>query len=248
MSVAGQAGRRCWPTGTPPGTTFGVVAASERFLQLLSDHAVVGFERQMALADLVAGHAWELADADAGEITFSGLAPFAASLLGTEAAVEPTWLWGWANQAAELPESAASRARQLRDLSAARNVVEFRNPRIIVDPVLYGHTISLAAVGALGARAYFRTLYRGGAAFWLIDDPQVPVPKWNATRCARMIEGGTQLAGIDTRRAVWAYLLHHGAEAHWIEASRRITADMPDAARIIVTYDPDLRVERVEVA
>ena len=97
-------------------------------------------------------------------------------VLGTVSEYSHTWLWSWANSESNIPDGLLTAALQLQEKGRALELSELVEPEFDVDPFHKGHALAMAATGVLGAAAYYRGPYEGGAVFLLIPSLQMPEP------------------------------------------------------------------------
>lgn len=137
---------------------------------LFDAHAAASLDKQFALEQAVGDADWSL-DLDAGELSFSNGRTFTAQLLGTESHHSSTWLWGWANQSIGGSEILTT-ANTLRRYGADHHIPEFTEPSFSLERA-DGHLLSLIAAGLCTADAYYQAPYDGGAAFLLLQAPEL---------------------------------------------------------------------------
>ena len=186
------------------------------FTDLLEQHGVLSHEKQLALGDLIGELDW-LVDLERGTIAFKrGINPFGKKYefpmqtLGTEAEEAGTWLWAWANEASNIPPALLKCSHSLRELGANESIPELYTPELSLEQV-QGHLLALVAVGVCGASAYYRGPYSGGAAFVLLNSPEVKVAE--PPDLLRMVSTFVQFvsyAPVDHRRAFKAYAQARG--------------------------------------
>ncbi len=89
---------------------------------------------------------------------------FTAGILGTESAVQNTWLWSWAHTESGLPERAAAASRRAK--RTLPDLPEFQTGKFMLDELHNGHNLSMISVGVSDDElCYYRCPYEGGAAF-----------------------------------------------------------------------------------
>ncbi|QGJ71078.1 Hypothetical protein PBC10988_27810 [Planctomycetales bacterium 10988] len=148
---------------------------SDTFQNLFLQHAIFSFDRQLLLADRIGNHPWNY-NKLTGELTFGKDLPepitWHAGIVGTEATVEGTWLWAWANQESNIPAEQLTSAQHLKAYGEEHQIREFTEPLLSLEEV-NAHAIAAIAVGFGLGRAYYLGPYGGGSALLLIDDPQL---------------------------------------------------------------------------
>lgn len=137
------------------------------FLSLVSLSAGMAIARQNAFGELIVGeNPWSV-DIRARTIRF-GEHEFPFGILGTQSDTIGTWLWGWANTEANLPELALAASRRAK--KALGECPEFSTGKFMLDELHTGHNLAMAAVGAAEkCVCYYRCPYDGGALFVQID-------------------------------------------------------------------------------
>lgn len=135
---------------------------------LLQEHGLQALDKQLHLQDLVGEADW-LFDQDAGTITFGGERACPAQLLGTVVDRSGSWLWAWANDS--VVASVAEDARTLQRIGEADSVTAFVTAELSLSNDLPGEVLALIACELVGADAYYRGPYAGGAAFILLRLP-----------------------------------------------------------------------------
>ena len=135
---------------------------------LFEEYGVLSFENQLHLADLVGKSKWRF-DLRSGVLVFDDFS-VPVQILGTVSEYSQTWLWAWANAESNIPPPLLAASQRMRSFGEENSVVEFSEPEIDVAPFDKGHILAMIAAGLLGAAAYYRAPYEGGAAFLLIPE------------------------------------------------------------------------------
>lgn len=143
---------------------------SPPFQSLFHEYGAVSLGKQMRLLELVGKRDWSL-DLDTGLLSFEGYVRFPVQLLGTESEQSGTWLWAWANPSIANP-AVLAQSEQLRSYGEQYSVTEFTEAQVPLNGV-NGHTLSMVAAGLCGADAYYRGPYEGGAAYMLLQGPEL---------------------------------------------------------------------------
>lgn len=182
---------------------------TETFDTLFDRHAVASFDKQAFFEELIGGPdvAWNL-DLPEGVVRFeSGLA-FPGQLLGTE--MGDTWRWAWAAaEDSEIPDSLLGSARALRKLGEAMGIEELTRPELSVLEV-NGTLASLLAVGMLGANAYARGAFDGGAVYALVASPRFPANVVDPlSRVSEIFPRAARELAFNHRRGFLTYLEHY---------------------------------------
>lgn len=201
--------------------------------------ALLALEKQGKLSRLIGDHVWEL-DLDGGTIRFDGRT-FPFQVLGTESENTLTFLWAWANEQTEIPESRIASSLKLMEWGRQEGIAEFTTPSVDVDRADC-HMIAMISSVAVNVSCYYRAPYEGGAVYLLITGPEIDAqPPFGV---AGFIAGVTSLAAsydFDHRRAVTAYfkaknlpVVDRGpVVAAQLETGEPITAEFDDAGRCV---------------
>ncbi|GAB4216019.1 MAG: hypothetical protein OHK0022_56630 [Roseiflexaceae bacterium] len=215
----------------------------ETFLRLFEAHGSASLERQLALGELLGTHDWWL-DLNAGTISF-GERICPVQVLGTEAEAERTWLWAWANSASNIPAPLLRAAEQLRALGQQEQISELSDHLVSLDHA-DGHLLSMVASGVCGADAYYRCPYEGGAAFVLLELPELRESLDDSPQ--RLVNVFVQLAStfaINHQRAFVLYCEHKG---YTVEANALLVeARSPAGDLIQAEFDNATRLTKITV-
>jgi hypothetical protein len=134
------------------------------FTDLFEEAIASSFDKQLAFCDLI-GHAnWSVSLSD-GQIVFGGQRSYAIQIIGSESAIDHTWLWGWANTASNIPPVLLRDALQLQSKGQELGVYELTTALLPLSADIDGHHLSSIASTLCQADAYYRCLYDGGALF-----------------------------------------------------------------------------------
>lgn len=177
------------PTAVPvpaavPAAAPATTPARRTFLELLTEHGMPSLHRQLHAADLLGKHTWSL-DLKEGKITL-GAHVFPVQVLGTAADADQTWLWGWANTASGIPESALKSARVMQRLGEQHGIKELTDALVPVARLDPG-ALTLVAAGVCSAAFFYRAAYEGGAAYLLIPAPGLGLAPADPARASTVI-------------------------------------------------------------
>jgi hypothetical protein len=180
--------------------------------ELFDMHVASTYDKQLFLADLVGNNGWRF-DMFPGVISFGPKLAWKAQVLGSEARATNTWLWSWANTASNIPGARLKAAGEMRKLGAERSLRELTQPQFPLAEV-DGAVLSVIAAGVCQARASYRGPYPGGAAFFLIDDPEYPRFIVDpAVRISIVFPQVISAYEVNHRRAFAGYLAYYGLES-----------------------------------
>jgi len=129
-------------------------------------YALISLEKQARLFSFLGEHVLDL-DLDAGTARFNDLAiPF--QVLGTESENSLTWLWAWADEQAEVPDSLLSSAREVKAWGEKEGLPEFTLPAIDLNRA-DGTMLSLISSEVCKASGFYRDPFEGGSLFLLLS-------------------------------------------------------------------------------
>ena len=191
------------------------------FVDLQDDAALLSFEHQLHLSEIIGEHSWEV-DLAVPRFAFTGENPVTASamhLLGSAAPGPRSWLWSWANPAGYRQE-VTWLAEQLRDFGKQYGIPQLSEPEVPFDD-LPGSPTDPAQVASLmmeAAKAVTRrwTGYQGPAGGgtrvgMLIEHPDFVLPAPEGPRVARVLQQGLmELRFNEHRRGCRSYVLNRG--------------------------------------
>ena len=148
------------------------------FFELVSLSAGWSISCQNAMGELVIGDSGWNVDVKGGSIKF-GDKVFRSGVLGSEAHSGGTWLWGWANTEANLPEIVSAPSRRAKRVLA--DVPEFSNGKFMLDELHNGHNLSMVCCAVSEtAMGYYRCPHSDGALFVTVeglpDEVFAPLP------------------------------------------------------------------------
>jgi hypothetical protein len=194
---------------------------SPEFESLYQGHVIMSYEKQLRLADVIGTRRWSFSMKN-GSLTFQedgeplrSSAPivFAVQVLGTASEGDRTWLWSWANEASQIPAALTQDARRLCEVATPREwatstfAIDFSNAD--------EHRVAMTSSGVLGADAYYRGPYSGGAAFFLLRDERLRLPAPESLRVIHTVmEAISSFSIANHRAAIMAYFAARGLQPH----------------------------------
>ena len=208
---------------------------SPGFAELYDTHIAASLDKQLFLNDLVGGLPWTL-DMAQGTLRFADDMVWKIQVLGTQSEISSSWLWGWANEASNIPANLLESASAMRQFGNARHIVELVTPHFPVDQQIAGHDIAVVSNGVCGTRAYYRGPYEGGAVFLLINDPDFPPNIVDPAE--RMVHTFTKVVSdypCNHRRALKAYADYYGVDVN--EEGSRIRIASSGKELFIADFD-----------
>ncbi|MFB4307702.1 DUF6882 domain-containing protein [Actinomadura sp. GTD37] len=185
---------------------------SPAFDRLGAARAAVVLQQQETLAEFLPREDWS---ADLTARTYaSGGVTVRVSLLGSYAAHERTWLWGWANPQFGDAHPAVAPTLAIRAIGERLGIPEFTTPEVDLSwyegPAGHGgELIAMAAGGVLGGAGYIGAGYDGGSAYLHVDDPQVPAAQWDPVPLPRLLASAASLFPREPRLTLAGFLSHH---------------------------------------
>jgi hypothetical protein len=209
---------------------------SPAFGRLGAAYAAVAAQQQDVLAEFLPEADWT---ADLAQGTYTqGEVTLRVVLLGSFAEQNRTWLWGWANPQFG-PEHPA--VAHPRDMGERLGIPELTAPEL--DLGWYegparggGDMIAMATTGLLGLPGTLPGRYEGGVAYFAIQDPAVPVARWDTASAARVIMNGIRLFPFDHRLTVMRFFSHH--RLPYTEDELSVTARLPEGGSAVAQFDP----------
>jgi hypothetical protein len=185
---------------------------SPAFQRLGAALAAVVLQQQETLAEFLPREDWS-ADLTARTYTSGGVT-VRVSLLGSYAARERTWLWGWANPQFGDDHPSVEPTLVIRGLGERLGIPEFTTPEIDLSwytgPAGHGgELIAMAAGGVLGGGGYIGAGYDGGSAYLHVDDPQAPPAAWDPVPVPRLLTNAVSLFPHHPQLTLARLLSHH---------------------------------------
>lgn len=157
-------------------------------LDLFHKHVAASFDKQLNFAEVIAGNDQKhQVDVQGGKIHFSctrkgsGLfgkmtkveQSYELQVLGSEASGLNTWLWIWANQGVNYPESVKQASLKMRQFGEREGIPEFTQGEFSCES-LSGENLAMIASGVLDALSYVPLPYGGGCAYMLLYGDKKP--------------------------------------------------------------------------
>ncbi|GAA2579730.1 hypothetical protein SMC26_43750 [Actinomadura fulvescens] len=211
---------------------------SPAFERLGAALAAVVLQQQETLAEFLPREDWS---ADLTARTYSsGGVTVRVSLLGSYAARERTWLWGWANPQFGADHPAVAPTLSIRVLGERLGIPEFTTPEVDLSwyegPAGHGgELIAMAAGGVLGGGGYIGAGYDGGSAYLHVDDPQAPPAGWDPVPVPRLVSNAVSLFPREPRLTLARLLSHHTIP--YRETDGRTEVLLPGGGRAHAQFD-----------
>jgi len=203
--------------------------------EYLEQYALISLEKQDKLALLLGDHTYVL-DLDSGKIMFNDNLEFTFQVLGTESDNTLIWLWAWADeQTEEVPVELLQASRELRDWGSHEGVQEFTLPAVDLHKA-DGHVLSMIAGELCKASCYFRDVYEGGSAFFLLYDKLIDAqPVFDLSRLSRRFLDLITRHDLNHRNTLLSYLRIRGLP--YEEKGTAITCELDSGERLSAEFD-----------
>lgn len=225
------------------------------FTELLDDAALLSFEHQLHLAEVLGEHSWR---ADLAEQVFEFTGDESRTctrfhLLGSAAPGPGSWLWGWANPAG-YPAPLLGLGEYVRDFGRRHGIRELAEPEIPfdelpgspTDPNLVAGMFVEAAKAAAGQWSSYSGEVGGGTwAAFLVEHPDFALPAPEPVGVLRVLRQSlTDLTLSDQRRAFHAYAVRRGLAPTYDAGAALLTMSGPGLTATI-HFGPNGRVEDI---
>ena len=206
--------------------------------ELLEQHAGLSFEKQLSFGELIGECSWQV-DMASGQIQFGDDLSFPFQILGSLSFEDNSWLWGWANEASQIPAPLLSKAQALREAGTQKGIEALHQPHIETQES-FEHAIGLAACGYFDSKSYYCANYGKGTLVLLIDGDEIPAP--DPERLEKVLTVYPQLISsipINHYNALQYYLAARGfllkttpLQIEAWQAGRTITASFDEQGRL----------------
>ncbi|MCA8997789.1 MAG: hypothetical protein KDA80_12410 [Planctomycetaceae bacterium] len=217
---------------------------SPELQNLFTKHVGQAFAKQIAFADVLGDRSWGV-NISEGRVTFGDDLSFPMQLLGTEADGDSSWLWAWANEASNLPESLLTTCQQLRDIGERNGIPEFTTRSFSLD-IVDGHTLAMIASGFHPDCCYYRGPYDGGALFFLVcDAPNEVTNPVHAERAITVLTEVISIFEVDHHLMAESFLQSQEFQLKICDSSLTATREQHS---ITVSFDSHGRISQIEGA
>lgn len=172
---------------------------------LLEKYAGIAFEKQFSLSEIIGENDWNV-DLNTGLLSFGSELSFPMQIIGTYSFESSTWLWGWANEASNIPENLLQEAKALKQLGEEHNIEFLTMPQYKIESVDV-HALGFIASGKFGSSAYYAGNYGNGIILMTLKSQLVDEVEYNEQ--ARILSIFPQLIStfsINHKRALKNYL------------------------------------------
>ncbi|MGW4243052.1 DUF6882 domain-containing protein [Nocardia sp. NPDC004722] len=205
---------------------------------VLDDAALLSFEHQMHLSEVLGEHSWNV---DLAERRFEfrcaerTLVCTGMHLLGSAAPGPQSWLWSWANPSG-YPDDVVAVAKSMQEFGAQQGIPELATaevPFVAFGPEVEPHQVSWTMMELAKPISGHWTSYQGNVgngtfAAFLVEHPELQLPPPSGPRLIRVISQGlAELALTDHRRAVHSYLTRRGAAVEFAADGSSLRFEAP---------------------
>ncbi|GAB2542918.1 DUF6882 domain-containing protein [Nocardia heshunensis] len=197
------------------------MSANLTLANVLDDAALLSFEHQMHLSEVLGEHSWNV---NLVERRFEfrcaerTLVCTGMHLLGSSAPGPQSWLWSWANPTG-YPADVVAVAKSMQEFGAQHGIPELASPEVPfaafgseVEP----HQVSWTMMELAKPISGHWTSYQGNTgngtfAAFLVEHPELQLPQPSLPRLMRVLtQGVSEIHLTDHRRAVHSYLTRRG--------------------------------------
>lgn len=226
------------------------------FTELLDDAAILSFEHQLHLADVLGEHSWRVNMAEQA-FEFTGEKPRTCTrfhFIGSAAPGPRSWLWGWANPTS-YPAPLLGLGEFVRDFGRRQNVRELTESEVAFDQLpgspTEPHPVAGMFVEAVKPVANIWTSYTGEVAggtraAFLVEHPDFALPPPEPARVMRVLQQATAELGLtDHRRAIHSYAMRRRLNPVFDPDGSRLTLRAP---RLTTTIRFDQQGRTAEIS
>ena len=194
--------------------------------------ALVSLEKQEHFFQNLGERTLDL-DLDAGVARFSSGLTCRFQVLGTESDNTLTWLWGWADEQSETPESLLASCRELR--SRALQVPEFQSPSLELNRA-DGNMLSIVSSMLCQATAFYRDDFEGGALYVLVFcDRTERNPGFDRSGLLKQLSELAEIYDADFRNVLLSYFREKGLPV--TDGPREISGELATGERLVADLD-----------
>ncbi len=211
------------------------------FDQLFEKQLMISMSRQMALNDYLGDNGWGI-DIGEGELTIENRGAYPIQLLGTESDQSNTWLWAWANEQSDLPETVLAAVHKIHQFGRAKGINELTEATFSLETIS-AHEIAMVCTALSDTACYYVAGYDGGALYTLIDDVPDQVNTASLERINTVIMQSISQFPVDHRAACLPYLRQQNLNIE--ETGEMMVATRPGEGRLEIVFSPDGRLEEI---
>ena len=196
--------------------------------------ALAGREKQEKFLRLVGEHTVEL-DLDAGLARFTKHHAFPFQVLGTESENTLSWLWAWADEQTEMPQTLMKASFAMKVWLETKGLQEYARPSLDLD-LADGTILSLVATQVCNAGCFYRDHYEGGALFILLYGAEIAAQApFDRRELVRTLDDLIERYGFNHRNALRSYF--RGSEVEAAETKDTVSATLSNGEHLIAEFD-----------
>ncbi len=204
---------------------------------LIERYAGISFDKQSNLYETIGDNAWN-ADLDIGEISFGADKKYPVQTLGTYSHSSNTWLWAWANDKADWPESVQMQAHQLKAYGEANNIDILKNASFGTE-INDVHLIGLIASGLFDASAYYVADYGQGAMLFTITTDKLFAPENEHLRVMMVIPKMISAYEMNHKQAITHYL---NTKSYQVTHAENAITGIKNGKTVMMEFDQQNRL------
>jgi hypothetical protein len=204
---------------------------------LIELYAGVSFDKQADLYEAIGDNAWN-ANLDIGEISFGAGKNYSVQTLGTYSHSSRSWLWAWANDKADWPDSVLTQARQLKTYGETNNVDILSN-RSFSTQISDVHLIGLIASGLFNTSAYYIADYGQGAMLFTITTDKLTAAKNEHARVITIIPQMISTYDMNHKKAISHYL---EAKKYTISHEKNTITGAKNGSKVVADFNEENRL------
>ncbi len=201
---------------------------------------LVALEKQERLNHVLRNHNMNL-DLETGMASFSGGLTCSCQILGTESENTLTWLWGWAEEQTEIPETMLTKSRELKLKGANEQIPELLSPSLDLSRT-DGNMLASVASMLCDATAFYRDHYEGGALFMLLYCERSLLQKYSFDRAGILsrLHDLAQIYHADFPNILLSYFQERRLPVE--KSGDQISGELMTGERIIADLDQQGRI------
>jgi hypothetical protein len=193
--------------------------------------------------DVLNGHLGTVtrhADLAARTLTGDDLRLGGVTSLGSFSHLSQTWLWSWENPNFSWEHPAVAPTRMLYDFGGRQGIPELITGHIDLsgfpDPHGAATTMAIAAAHLLGGNGVWSCRINDGqgSAYVHLDDPQLPVARFDPMAAPGLLMRAAEVFPTDHRRIVRGYFEYF--EVPFTDFGDRIIGGLPDLPTVAVAF------------
>jgi hypothetical protein len=204
---------------------------------LIERYAGIAFDKQADLYEAIGDNAWN-ADLDIGEISFGAGKNYPVQTLGTYSHSSNSWLWAWANNKADWPDSVKTQAHQLKAYGEA-NKIDILSNGSFGTQMTDVHLIGLIASGLFNASAYYIADYGQGVMLFTITTDKLAAAKNEHARVITVIPQMIAAYEMNHKQAITHYL---SAKNYVVSHDKNTVTGIKNGDSLILEFDEQNRL------